>query len=1163
VPSVTPDLSGLEPEVVAAARLIGALKPDVPEPDPSFLEEPLATLEGLPGRLDQLVALLDALVEPDTAILPGTRWYPLAGSAAHAVVTDASGFGVGLRVTTESGSIDGFAYLPLAAFGAGAAHVVAGSEPMQIRVRDAALGSIDTTIPLDGSAPSGVLTLTSGQTFRTLSDALDARAVIDAALAQQPPLLDKLPTGSASTVGQILVAAGVLQGVAQPYALSGSLGPPATSVALAVLHATLAAVAGDTPIVKLDGGGVFVDASAGYGLRVAGEAAIGRPRGPKVRLSLGSVLTGDSAAAGIHVGVLDAGGRPAPSLALTSVGANLAGAGGKPLVAAAGWTIGAVELRGSFDASSKAWAVAGQVDAIGTPLAGSLDKAGGKSGNGVAKSLVAAGPDQTTGGPASPVNPAFSARIAYSPAGGFSFQALDDKGKPSDTVWIPVQRRFGPVTCKKIGVEARGAAGDPEVGIALDGGVKLGSLDIELSDLSVAAPLRQLGSVDAYDLDLQGLAVSYASGGVALSGGLVKNDTGKGITYDGEALLQAEGYALSAVGSYASLPDDGSTSLFVFAWLNAPIGGPAFFYVTGLAAGFGYNRSLRIPGQDEVATFPLVAGVSNPAAVGGDSSQPAKAPGPGAVLDSLSSWAPLARGELWFAAGVQFTSFEVVKSNALLVVEAGQDLVVALLGTATLQQPIDGPTWVWAQLDLEVVFRERAGELRAAAVLNPGSYVLTGDAHLEGGFGFATWFGDNPHAGDFVLTLGGYHPAFAAPPWYPQEPRIGIDWQVSDDIAVVGNAYFAMTPAAMMAGAEIQATLDAGPLKAWLKADVDTILFWHPFYVDASLSISIGVSFHLHVAFVDVTLSVEIGVDFDVYGPAMGFDAHVDWYIVSFSIHGGADPGGPQPIGWDQFKGLLPVKEQATKVPAYVTIAAKGGLVRSSVASGASHWLMRSHRLRLAVESVFPPAADPSPAVQKPAISGPNGTTLEQDASIAVRPVALASADYRAPVTIEILEATAKGPIASTADWVLAPARKPVPKALWGPPVEGASPPADAAAPTIDAVAGATLGVKQDLPAECTPEMKIATVFADQTRSTGVLPIAPSDEPVGASPVTSDTTFGDLGSIDLDPALAARAALFTALAELGVAAWYDDPLTAMAASPGDSFADEPMEGAPA
>ena len=62
---------------------------------------------------------------------------------------------------------------------------------------------------------------------------------------------------------------------------------------------------------------------------------------------------------------------------------------------------------------------------------------------------------------------------------------------------------------------------------------------------------------------------------------------------------------------------------------------------------------------------------------------------------------------------------------------------------------------------------------------------------------------------------------------------------------MVGGAYLAITPTAMMAGAALQITYNDGPLSAWLKASADAILFYKPFYLIAEAAISIGVSYRL------------------------------------------------------------------------------------------------------------------------------------------------------------------------------------------------------------------------------------------------------------------------------------------------------------------------------
>ena len=62
------------------------------------------------------------------------------------------------------------------------------------------------------------------------------------------------------------------------------------------------------------------------------------------------------------------------------------------------------------------------------------------------------------------------------------------------------------------------------------------------------------------------------------------------------------------------------------------------------------------------------------------------------------------------------------------------------------------------------------------------------------------WF-SGPHAGEFVLTLGGYHPSFHRD-GYPVVPRLGFVWTVSSFLVIKGESYFALTSEAMMARPE-------------------------------------------------------------------------------------------------------------------------------------------------------------------------------------------------------------------------------------------------------------------------------------------------------------------------------------------------------------------------
>ena len=90
-------------------------------------------------------------------------------------------------------------------------------------------------------------------------------------------------------------------------------------------------------------------------------------------------------------------------------------------------------------------------------------------------------------------------------------------------------------------------------------------------------------------------------------------------------------------------------------------------------------------------------------------------------------------------------------------------------------------------------FTPSTGLLAVDGKLSPASYLLGGFVKLSGGFAFYAWFsGDNQ--GDFVVSLGGYHPAFNNRRIITR-PCPGSGWSSRcGPLKVIGQAYFALTP---------------------------------------------------------------------------------------------------------------------------------------------------------------------------------------------------------------------------------------------------------------------------------------------------------------------------------------------------------------------------------
>jgi hypothetical protein len=1054
---------------------------------------------------------------------------------------------------------------------------------------------------------------------------------------------------STSTIGDLLVAANFLTKDTEGnynLSLANLQGSSPTQIALNFVFAILNGLADlSIPIISLPGGGIYVvnavnGNSTDYGIRLAFDVPLPSPQStgnsppPAVDLCLGawftgetdtanwiSTITGSSPPAGLSIFFLNnlsSNGSNTlsfnPGFEFTSMGINIAGSGGAPLINLNGYTLNGAELRFYLNANDSltpgnwTYGFALRLDQIGFPLSPSFsDAQQGSSSNMVAKCLMSSNGSTGDASSTGAVNPAFSAEAGYIsvPSGtqpGPLLQIYNAQGVPTDVIWFPIQRRFGPINCQQVGLDVDVTSSDPQLGIIFDGSVSFGGLNVYLDQLSILADLKEITDPSGYDVDLQGMSVTFNGGGVEISGGLLKtiDKTTGFIGYDGEVLIKAENLALAALGSFGSLPaaQGGGTSLFIFAILNAPLGGPTFFFVTGLAAGFGYNRSLKIPAQSDVQDFPLLAMLANSPPPG------SAAPTPETVLATLEQWVPPAMGEYWLAAGLQFTTFEIINTNALLIVEFGKEFVISLLGLSTLKQPMVGQAYVYAELEMEVVLDPDAGEFQASAVLSSGSYLFLQSVHLTGGFAFYAWFGSNAHSGDFAFTIGGYHPAFQVPSYYPQEPRVGINWPISDKILMNGDAYFAITPVAMMAGGDLALTFTDGPLKAWLKAQIDVIVDWKPFYIIADASVSVGVSYRVNALFVHKTISVEIGATFNFWGPPVGGKVHVDYYIVSFTISFGPDLNPTTTLTWTDFKGLLPSKTQqqtspaptealvtgvgpandtttTTTLPAYLCINAVDGLLTTQTQDSLTLWLVRAGQFQFTVGSAIPATTifvgdtsnsnNVSFTGQPVGLLRVNGGISPQN-YVSKQTITLLQLSADDVSTIQACMATANPcttqPAGCTAQvppvtgWQINPVTQNLPQAMWG---SAANSSINQSPPTVTGTTGVTMSPAAPVVTNCTPEMLIDEIFPGLTVNSGneyTMPLSQTAQPLANQPQAANS-FADIANVNDAAVVAERNAVFASLQSLGVYAWTNDPLPLMAANPGKDFADAPMEGSAA
>jgi hypothetical protein len=297
------------------------------------------------------------------------------------------------------------------------------------------------------------------------------------------------------------------------------------------------------------------------------------------------------------------------------------------------------------------------------------------------------------------------------------------------------------------------------------------------------------------------------------------------------------------------------------------------------------------------------------------------------------------------AIGVKFTSFKLLDSFGLLTVAINEDkFELNLIGNSRLAVPpkesgLDPVAQ--AEMILQARFAPSEGVLSVRAQLTPASYILSGLCQLTGGFAFCIWYA-GPHDGDFVITFGGYHPAFKVPSHYPKVPRLGYKWQIDGNTSITGEAYFALCSHAVMAGGRLSFDYDDGWAWASLSVGADFLICWKPYYYDirVDLHISAGISF----------VSGSLGVDLHLWGPELGGTFKISFWIASVTVKFG-DQGSrdPLPIGWGEFReSFLPPDDEIC------SIAATEGLVKQLKRDDEEIWIVNPKQFALVTDAFIP-----------------------------------------------------------------------------------------------------------------------------------------------------------------------------------------------------------------
>jgi len=469
--------------------------------------------------------------------------------------------------------------------------------------------------------------------------------------------------------------------------------------------------------------------------------------------------------------------------------------------------------------------------------------------------------------------------------------------------------------------------------LMFDLSVYISKLSISLIGLVVTIDIKKIFSSEilhSFGIGLKGLAFSLETKTLTLGGlfskNLIYHNNKYYEQYVGGVMLKFSKLSITGIGAYGKI--EGFKSFFIYAIAGIPEMGIPEFMVQKIALGYGRNRRILIPDVKRIADFPLVSMAMS-------DEIPDKKPTDQLqdIVPMIVEYFPPKESASFFAIGVKFNTYRILNGFILLIVSWGEKLRFDILGFLVLNRPLSHPV-VSIRISIKATFIPEDGTIQVDGEISKGSYIISEKARLTGNFVLYSWLKDIPskgiQAGDFVMSIGGYHPLYNIPAHYPPVPRFKLSWgDPSKKLSITAEAYMALTPSAIMFGAKFSAIYTTDNFKAWFDIRAHFILQWKPFAYSGNSWVRIGgevrmrmwglriarwtllgpvlESYHWYIS-----KSFSISVKVQIWGPDFGGIASISVLGFNKKIHFGARKKlGQNRIGWPAFRDdLLPSKDK-------------------------------------------------------------------------------------------------------------------------------------------------------------------------------------------------------------------------------------------------------------
>lgn len=477
--------------------------------------------------------------------------------------------------------------------------------------------------------------------------------------------------------------------------------------------------------------------------------------------------------------------------------------------------IGAVEVSGfaKFDVQSKEFGVE-------TALKDSKLVLDFSQGDGFISSLL----------PLDPLESPLDLAIGYSSITGIYF-----KGSAGIEIKLPVHIQLGPLEISAIAIALKIDERKIPISTTADFKTELGPLTIVVQDIGTSVtlnfPQNNKGNMGPFELNFgfkppRGLGLSINAGAVT-GGGFLDFFPEKG-EYAGMLELTIAGFiSAKAIGLINTKMPDGSKGfsllIIITAEFNPPFQLGFGFTLNGVGGLLGLNRTVLLEPLREGVKTGAVSNILFPTNVIANATR---------ILSDLRIIFPVYEGKFLIGpmAKIGWGTPSIITLSFGLIIEIPGNF--AILGVLKLILPDEKAAIVKIQVAFVGTIDFDKKLLTFDASLFDSSILQT--MTLEGDMAIRLAWGDQPN---FLMTVGGFHPAFTPPPLaLPTLRRLAINILNTSIAKIRVEFYQAVTSNTVQFGAKAEISFDLKACSIKGHISFDALFQFNPFYFIIQLS---------------------------------------------------------------------------------------------------------------------------------------------------------------------------------------------------------------------------------------------------------------------------------------------------------------------------------------